>query len=124
RLNIGDLERVTLYRDFGKYHPPSHLSLLLTHRNIWLDGFIRNQSLISELHCSMNLKADSKGCLTKKDQQVLFFSESFKQKISNLEKQGYVLKKASINHIIYWYKQEVDKEFMVVLPQVYLEDKR
>ncbi len=100
------------------YKPPSLLVIHLTHKDIWLDYFISRQNLISGLKSGDTLKVSHEGCFDENGNYILKFSNSFKQKINEYEDKGYTLKESKVNYIVYWLKEELEKENLIVLPEL------
>lgn len=60
-------------------------------------------------------------CLNSKGQSVLKFSRKFMSSIEEMIKKGYELKKAKVNFIINWSKEDEEQEIKIVLPELYFE---
>lgn len=61
---------------------------------------------------NQNYSYDSKG------QSVLGFFKSFIEKIEEKTEQGYELKSARVNFIVYWAAEGREEDVKVVLPEV------
>ncbi len=104
--------------DYSQYEKPEILIEHLTHKDIWLDYFIQKQKLISNLKSGDKLTVDNEGCADKYGNSILKFSNSYKEKILSHEKNGYKLSESKVNYIVYWQKEEFNKEIMLVLPEI------
>ncbi len=125
-LNSGFLDNFTAdnlerTRDDHAYLPATEIAMHLGMEDIWLDYFINNQVLISQLKSGDMLLLDGAGCRTTKGQPVLRFSKQFGKKIQELKGKGYEPKSAKVNFIVYWLKDGTEQEVMVVLPEVLFE---
>ncbi|AYL96174.1 RecQ family ATP-dependent DNA helicase [Mucilaginibacter celer] len=103
-------------------HPePNQLTILLTHRDIWLDYFDSRQSFISQLLSGDKLIVSGDECLTTARQSVLKFSNGFLKQIEELKNKGYTLKSAKVNFIVYWQSERIAQEIKIILPALYFE---
>lgn len=118
RINVDSLERI---EDNHRYLPPVEIALQLTHKDIWLDWFIKRQHLVSQLVSGDLLLINGNECLDLNGQSVLKFSKTFAQKIDNLKSKNYELKSAKVNFIVFWRKDEATEEVKIVLPELHFE---
>ncbi|GAB6096082.1 hypothetical protein JCM14469_23350 [Desulfatiferula olefinivorans] len=100
------------------YRKSDLLILQLTHKDIWLDFFIQRQKHISCLKGGDRLLIDSNGCFNENRIRVLMFSKSFKNTISHYEKMGYMLSESNVNAVVYWKKEGLDNEILIILPEI------
>ena len=105
------------YDDYS-YMPSNLLVLHLSHKDIWLDYFISKQNVISNFKSGMKLEVNKDGCSDKNGNCIVKFSKKFIEKISDYESKGYMLTESEINYIVYWKKEEMKNEIMIVLPQL------
>ena len=70
-----------------------------------------------------NLVIGNNGCITIKGDVVLKFSKNFNETISRLKDQGYHLKNARINFILFWKDSEKETELKIILPELDFEKK-
>ena len=104
--------------DLQVYSSPQYISMVLNHKNIFLDFFIGKQSNIQPLRSGSLLELTEEGCSNQQGKEILRFSNQFKEVLSDLNNKGYTPVKAWVNFIIYWKKKEDDKEIMIVLPEI------
>jgi len=52
---------------------------------------------------------------------VLRFSKQFLATVESQKQKGYQPKEASVNFVVYWEKEDAEKEIKIVLPEIYLE---
>ena len=106
----------------NNYYEDSNLLVMhLTHKDIWLDFYISRQNFLFNLRSGDSLTVNNKGCIDNTGNFVAIFSKCFKEKIVTLESKGYKLKRARINYIVYWKKEDSDREIKIILPQLYFE---
>lgn len=91
------------------YEKPNRITLSLSHKDIALGYFAYHQREINSLRSGQVLNMDNEGCFVGK-YHILKFSKSFMQKIQDLSDRGYTLSKATVNHIVYWYPKDMNKE--------------
>lgn len=107
--------------DRGHYPSPNQLAMQLTYKDVWLDFFLPCQPLISQLKCGDLLNIDGNGCSNSKGQLVLRFSKNIINQINSVKKNNYVPKSARIRFIVYWQKENSDKEIRIILPELHFE---
>jgi ATP-dependent DNA helicase RecQ len=117
-INTENLETVN---DNNVYLPPRQLALQLSHKDVHLDFFMSCQRQISELFSGDELAVNGEYCLNEKGQAVLRFSKQGQEKITSVKGNGYMLKSAKINFIVYWKKENTDNEIQIILPELYFE---
>ncbi|HEX2957685.1 MAG TPA: hypothetical protein VHO70_12695 [Chitinispirillaceae bacterium] len=93
----------------------------LTHKDIWLDYFFSKQHLISNFKSGDTLTVNPVGCNDSNGHCIIRFSNSFKVKIASFESNGYKLKSAVVNYIVYWKKEDEDREVTIILPELRLQ---
>ncbi len=107
--------------DRNTYLPPNRIAMHLAFKDVWLDYFISRQYLIEELMSGDMLKISEDGCTNANGKSVLKFSQQFLAVIASRRKEGYQLKEAKVNFIIYWKKPDTDIELKIILPELYFE---
>jgi ATP-dependent DNA helicase RecQ len=118
RIDTVDLERID---DMGDYPPPRQLATQLTYRDVWLDYFISVQYQISQLNSGDELIVDGDYCLNSRGQRILKFSKQFINRIEAMKLKNYLPVKAIIRFIVYWRKEDSEKETKIILPEVTFE---
>ncbi|MFR0764232.1 MAG: hypothetical protein ACLSHL_09785 [Alistipes communis] len=107
------------------YSPPEELAIHLTHSDIWLDYFIQRQPQIARIRSGDTLYVREDECLDGNGQSVLKFSRNFmSEHYERLHRQGYELKRAMVNFIVYWQSEKVAKEIKIILPELFFERKK
>ena len=101
--------------------PPNELTMQLTFKDIWLDYFTNKQHLISQLQCGDLLTINGNECLNKNGQSILRFSKQFVNQIESMNQKNYKLKRAEVNFIIFWKKENAEREVKIILPELSFE---
>ena len=118
-------EAVEHIEDKNDYLPPEELAIHLTHSDIWLDYFINRQPQIAQLRSGDTLYVRGDECLDGNGQSVLKFSRNFmSEHYERLHRQGYEIKRAMVNFIVYWQSEKVAKEIKIILPELFFERKK
>ncbi len=100
---------------------PNELAMHLSLKDVWLDYFISRQSLISQLKSGDILTINGNECLDDNGNSVLKFSKQFNEKIESMKAKNYKLKRAKVNFIVYWKKEDTEQEVKIILPELYFE---
>jgi ATP-dependent DNA helicase RecQ len=101
--------------------PPDQLVMQLTHKDIWLDYFMGRQQEMSQLKSGDELIVRDTRCLDKNGIPVLKFSRSFSNTLEKCRQTGYAPVRAAVNYILFWRKEEAEKEIRIILPELYLK---
>jgi ATP-dependent DNA helicase RecQ len=64
---------------------------------------------------------DEEGCLDKNKEPVLKFSSKQLEEIAKRKSEGYLTKKAVVTFLVYWFDPEIEKESLIVLPEIFYE---
>lgn len=122
-LNTNALDRIStngmsLIADSATYPVPESLTMHLTHKDVVLDYFLNRQSQLSKLVAGDSLTCDEFGCSNSTGQSVLKFSKRFLQVMEVQQEKGFLLDAASVNFIVLWKGEDMEKEIRLVLPEV------
>jgi len=120
-LNDITAENLVLVEDRKEYLPPPQLVVHLTHKDVQLWYFESVQQKIATISSGSILTISTDGCKDAKGNLVLKFSKKFCEFIAYQEQKRYKLKEAKVNFIVYWKKEEEEKEIKIILPEVYFE---
>jgi len=125
-VNSNLLEKLSAYNmviidDTQVYSLPNKLAMHMTFKDVWLGYFSNKQALISQLVSGDILKLKGDECLNSDGFSVLKFSQSFKEKISELKEKNYLLKRVKVNFIVYWLDDNTKKEMKIILPELHFE---
>jgi len=111
-------ENLDQLKDNTHYEAPDLISMQLTHHDIYLGYFKFIRKRLEQLIAGQKIIPEKDGCKNLKEEQVLKFSKSFLEKISELETRGYLLNEAKVKFNLYWYDKESEEEVLIVLPEV------
>jgi ATP-dependent DNA helicase RecQ len=114
-ISCQNMERIS---DDIQYKPSNLLVMHLSHKDIWLDYFISKQDIISNLKCGDRLMVNNSGCFDKNRNCIVKFSKSYREKIIEYENKGYKMSESKINYMIYWRKEELEDEILIILPEL------
>ncbi len=117
-MSVQGMERINNHE---KQFPPNQLVMNLSHKDIWLDYFMGRQHEISQLKSGDELIVRENRCLDKNGIPVLKFSRSFSNELERCRQTGYTSVRAAVNYIVYWRKEDSDKEIRIILPELYLK---
>lgn len=118
-LITDNLERIENYEN---HLPPNELAIHLSLKDVWLDYFISRQHLVSQLKSGDNLIVKDDECLNNNGKSILKFSKKFIDEIKNRKAKNYELKRAKVNFIVYWKKEDTEQEVKIILPELYFEN--
>nr|WP_255737250.1 RecQ family ATP-dependent DNA helicase [Cognataquiflexum nitidum] len=107
-------------QDENTYADPDILVLHLSHNDVWLNYFFGKQRQIQALRPGEKLEINGHQCFNSKGESVLRFSNAFKKTLESFEARGYTLQKVYVNWIVFWKDPELDKEALIVLPELVL----
>jgi len=117
-MSAQNLERIN---NDEKQFPPDQLVMHLSHQDIWLDYFMGRQHEISQLKSGDELIVRETRCLDKNGIPVLKFSKSFSNTLEKCRQGGYTPVRAAVNYIVFWRKEDAEKEIRIILPELYLK---
>ncbi|RAJ11717.1 ATP-dependent DNA helicase RecQ [Arenibacter echinorum] len=113
----------------GKTTQPNHIELVLGHKDINLGSqkYSGTAINIKKLQSGDQLKKisvkfkdnEALGLSNLNEDNVLLFSKHFiNTKYRKLVKEGYELSSGTVEYLVYWYDNEEEKEYKVVLPKL------
>jgi ATP-dependent DNA helicase RecQ len=105
--------------DKRKYEPVPLLAIQLTLRDVWLDYFFARQPAISNMSSGDTLIIDGDILINEQGQPILRFSKQFSSRMETIKRSGYIPESAKIRSVIYWKKENQEKEIRVILPELY-----
>jgi ATP-dependent DNA helicase RecQ len=108
-------------QDKNDYPEPQLVVLALTHWDVKLNSFTYVQYDISGLRSGSPLTIQKDGLANSKGKTILEFSQEFKKKLAGWGNKGYQLSEAKVNFILYWKNAEMDREILIVLPELILK---
>src|SRR5690606_3743369 len=104
--------------DKETYLPPKVLAMHLNHKHVNLGYFEFIQHRIRNVVSGDVLIIREEGCANSKGELVLKFSKNLIETLQMQEKNGYILKGAKVNFVIYWMNEETGKEVKIILPDL------
>jgi ATP-dependent DNA helicase RecQ len=103
------------------FEPPNILVIPLSHKEIYLSYFKFIQNRVQKLTSGDSLIISEEGCKNYQGELVLKFSKNFLDRLSEINKNGYLLKEAKVNFIIYWKAEDNELEVKIILPELLFE---
>lgn len=103
---------------------PEMLTILLTHRDVWLDYFRNKQRELSGIKAGAILRIDGSDCYSTKGDVLLKFSRGFQDFIGDLNQKGYQPVEAMVDFVMWWKKEDDTREIKILLPQVRFKNKK
>lgn len=103
------------------YHPLDSVAMHLTYRDVHLDYFIGRESIVSRAVSGAPLQINSDGGLSLNGSPIIRFSRAFLKQIQVLGDKNYKLKGAKVNFVLYWYKEDENREIQIILPELHFE---
>lgn len=122
-LNHIQVENLTRFEDRSQYELPGKLAIQLSHRDVWLDYFIGRQHVVETLQSGDILRYEDGEWLMDKGQSVLRSSKRFDEQLNRVQKNGYEPHFAKVNFIVFWRKEEEEREIKIVLPELHFKRK-
>ncbi len=103
-------------------HPlPLEILKQVSYKDVWLDYFINKQWVIKNLKGGDRLIYKNQECVTEKGHSILKFSTQFQGYINDMNAKGFYIKEVKIDFIIYWKKENVENEILIILPEITFE---
>ncbi|MEN6622857.1 MAG: 3'-5' exonuclease, partial [Smithella sp.] len=102
-----------------RHLPPSEMIMHLTHKDINLGYFQYIQKHLKNLMCGDTLIKTDGGWANPDRKTVLKFSKHFNEKLSKIEKNGFLLQEVKIGFILYWKGDDIKEELKIILPELY-----
>lgn len=119
--NYGTIEEVYYKREQADYPPSNFVLFQLGHDDVYLSYFYKTQSITRYLMSGYLLKVDEDGCFDQDDNRILLFSKKFiNESLKPYSDKGYHFNSAIINYIFLWKQEDLEKETLVVLPEIKL----
>ena len=108
--------------DYKTYQEPQDMILVLTHKDVNLESAKHGQRVISTLVAGDRLEIEGKK-LTSGGRFVMYLSNAFVSDYENLVRNGYMTDNVEVNMVVYWKNADMNKELMIVLPEIHLVKK-
>lgn len=117
-LSVDNLVQV---EDSRFYFAPKEHIIQLNHENVNLGYSEYIQHRIGDMISGDPLVIKEDGCANSNDDLVLKFSKKFLETLEAEKSNGYVLKSAMVNYIVYWLKEGAEQEVKIILPELCFE---
>ena len=120
-----NVDNIIAKNDTNRYDLKEMIVLQATHRDVWLDSFYNGykQNLIKKLQCGDKLLFKNYTCYNADNKELFKFSKSFISKTEELQDKGYFIDTVKINFMVYWFKESIKQEILIILPEIYLKKK-
>lgn len=128
--SVSDDIDVIRENDTNTYNIPETLELILSHKDVQLSGYKypRTARKVDTLKTSDELiygevsfeSGMARGLNAKSGENILLFSREFLKKLELYESKGYKITSAAVEYIVYWYNEELQEEYKIVLPRIVL----
>lgn len=103
------------------FQPPNAITLHLSHKDLNLGYFEYIQNRVNALTSGDSIFVSDVGCMNEKGELVLKFSKKFGERLTQLKNNGFELKDAKVNFIVYWKAEDKPHELKIVLPELNFE---
>lgn len=100
------------------YETPKELTIQLTLNDVYLNYFDFVQHRVSALRSGQKLTLQDDGLGNSKGEKVLKYAQKFKEKLSDWQQKGFTPHAAVVNFMVYWKKQDAERETLIVLPEL------
>lgn len=120
-LNHIKTEGLEIFENNYTFSKPSQQVLQLSHKDIYLGYFEYVQHRLNGLKSGDSLMISDEGCKNKKGEFVLKYSKKFLARIEELNANGFQLKDAKVNFIVYWTDEDKKVEVKIILPELLFE---
>lgn len=118
KLKTDELERI---ENIDAFQPPSGLAIQLAHKDLNLGYFEYVQKRVNALTSGDSITISDDGCKNEKGELVLKFSKKFLDRLVEIKNNGFELKEAKVNFIVYWTDEDKKIEVKIVLPELNFE---
>ena len=129
-INVNSLYLDKCFNPYGidekEYSSPETLCWQLSHKDTVLNFFMNKKKEIFGYIPGMKLILNDCYLKLENGYSVVKFSQAFSQKIQQIYDMGYAFDKANIRFIVAWFNKEDEKEYPIILPDIYfkkIEDK-
>jgi ATP-dependent DNA helicase RecQ len=114
-LTVEDLVKT---ENNNNFHPTDEFALQLNHKDLNLGYFEYIQRRIDPMTSGEKIFITDEGCKNSRDDLILKFSKSFRERLLQIKDSGFQPVDAVINYIVYWKNDETDNEVKIILPEL------
>lgn len=111
-------DNLTYHHNENSYEAPKEITIQLTLKDVYLGYFDYVQYRVNALHSGQPLSLQEDGLGNSKGEKVLKYAQKFKDRLLDLQRQGFVARAAVVNFMVYWKKQDAEQETLIVLPEL------
>lgn len=119
-FNTISTDGVTRSFDTTQYPLPEEITLLLTHKDVFLDYFKGKKKQILQLRSGQPLYFDNGYLRLPSGEGVTFISNKMREELKDWSEKGYFVQSAKVNFIVAWKGKEDSEETAVLLPELVL----
>jgi hypothetical protein len=122
-INIDNIER---YYDENSYDKPEEISIQLSYKDVVLSYFKDKSAEIFSLLSGSELMVEKEYLTVKMGGSIIKlakFSKSCKEKLEDYYKKGYRPYKAVVRFVVAWKDKQENKEYPIILTDLYLKSK-
>lgn len=121
-LNNITAEGLKRIDNLHQYNQLSEFAMHLSHADLNLGYFKFVQQRVNKLISGDSLLPCEEGCKNSNGKLVLKFSKKFLEKLVKEKEEGFNLKEARVNFIVYWKAEdEAEDEVKIILPELLFE---
>jgi ATP-dependent DNA helicase RecQ len=96
------------------------ITIALTHRDVYLDYFKNNKSVVMKLRSGDPLRYSNGFLYSMQNEGVAVLSQSRKEEMTKLEAKGYQVTSAEVSFVVAWSPMDDDNEYAVCLANLNL----
>lgn len=118
------LEGIETHLDSTIYEDVEEMIIQLNYKDVYLDYFKDKKNTILNLYSGKELKIVGNRMYVSTSfgiSPILQFSQKFINDLTKLKQSGYRPYKGEIRFILAWKKKDIEQEYAVVLPDIYLK---
>ncbi len=105
--------------DDGVYNPPKEVLMEVSLRYVWLNDFIKKQSIVAKYMCGDLLVVRDGRVFDRNGIELVKFSKSFNKESQRLRDAGYELSGAEADTIVWWFCHDAGTDIQVLLPRLH-----
>lgn len=120
RIHTDGIQRHTIC---DRHLPPPEMIMHLSHRDVNLGYFKYVQRHMEAMVCGESLVKKTDGWANSDGKAVLKFSKQFNERLTAVEKSGYLLQEVKVGFMLYWKGDDMQEEIKIILPELYLRKK-
>ena len=115
------VDGLTYNEDPNIYPEPQQIAIYLTHKDVQLWYFDRVQHRIKDLFSGGRLIISEDGLADPKGDLILMYAQKFREVLKDWYDKGFKIAAAKINYVVYWKREDKEKEVKIILPVLLLK---